>query len=148
MKALSSPTATTATIGADIVLWLIVASMVRTTGIYALALAIGLGMKLMGGKATLQEARAGVIWGAFAAAPIGLAISVVTVLIFELDVTFDFLQSGGVQMTPYWLGVVPFVWFVANGAATANGIDNAVPIFGVISAMFVTFAYGVNYMTI
>lgn len=147
MKALSSPTTTaTATMRTDIVLWLIVASMVRTTGVYALALGVGLGMKLVGGKATLRETRAGVIWGVFVAAPIGLAISVLAVLISEFDGAFKFLQSDGIQMTPYWLGLVPFVWFVAKGAATANRIDNAVPIFGVISAIFVTLAYGVNYL--
>ncbi|MGE4610549.1 MAG: hypothetical protein AAED33_03975 [Paracoccaceae bacterium] len=59
-----------------------------------------------------------------------------------------FLQNDAVQMLPYWLGVVPFVWFVAKGAAAANRIENVVPIFGAMSAIAVALAMGIRYLAL
>ena len=149
IKALISPTASaTASMGSDVVLWLIMAMLVRTTAIYALALGVGVAVKIFGGKATIQETRVGVIWGVFVAAPIGLIISEFAVLINEFEGSVPFLQSEAIQMMPYWLGLVPFVWFVSKGAAAANRIENVVPIFGAISAIAVALAFGVRYMAI
>jgi hypothetical protein len=147
LKTLIAPTAAaTASMGSDVVLWLMVALMLRTTAIYALALAVGIVVKVFGGKATLFETRVGVIWGVFVAAPIGLIIAEFSVIINQFDGSLAFLQSQGIQMTPYWLGMVPFVWFVSKGAAAANRIENAVPIFGTIAAMAVILVAGVRYM--
>ena len=147
LKTLIAPTqAATASMGTDVVLWLMVALMLRTTAIYALALGVGVVVKLFGGKATLFETRVGVIWGVFVAAPIGLIIAEFAVIINQFDGSLAFLQSQGIQMTPYWLGMVPFVWFVSKGAASANRIENAVPIFGTIAALAVVLVGGIRYM--
>jgi len=147
LKTLIAPTqAATASMGSDVVLWLMVALMLRTTAIYALALVVGLVVKAFGGKATLFETRVGVIWGVFVAAPVGLIIAEFSVIINQFDGSFALLQSQGIQMAPYWLGMVPFVWFVSKGAAAANRIDNAVPIFGTIAALAVVLVAGVRYM--
>ena len=147
LKTLIAPTqAATASMGSDVVLWLMVALMLRTTAIYALALVVGLVVKAFGGKATLFETRVGVIWGVFVAAPIGLIIAEFAVIINQFDGSLALLQSQGIQMTPYWLGMVPFVWFVSKGAAAANRIENAVPIFGTIAALAVVLVGGVRYM--
>ncbi len=147
LKTLIAPTqAATTSMGSDVVLWLMVALMLRTTAIYSLALVVGVVVKLFGGKATLHETRVGVIWGVFVAAPIGLIISEFAVVINQFDGSLAFLQNQGVQMTPYWLGMVPFVWFVSKGAAAANRIDNAAPIFGTIAALAVILIAGVRYM--
>lgn len=147
LKTLIAPTqAATASMGSDVVLWLMVALMLRTTAIYALALVVGLVVKAFGGKATLFETRVGVIWGVFVAAPIGLIIAEFAVIINQFDGSLALLQSQGIQMTPYWLGMVPFVWFVSKGAAAANRIENAVPIFGTIAALAVILVGGVRYM--
>jgi len=147
LKTLIAPTeAATASMGSDVVLWLMVALMLRTTAIYVLALVVGLVVKAFGGKATLFETRVGVIWGVFVAAPIGLIIAEFSVIINQFDGNFALFQIQGVQMAPYWLGMVPFVWFVSKGAASANRIDNAVPIFGTIAALAVILVAGVRYM--
>ncbi|MGE4610548.1 MAG: hypothetical protein AAED33_03970 [Paracoccaceae bacterium] len=84
LKTVIAPTAGAATLmAADIALWLMVALMLRATTIYALALVIGVVVKLAGGKASLHETRVGVIWGVFVAAPVGLVISELAVLINE-----------------------------------------------------------------
>ncbi|MBL4872775.1 MAG: hypothetical protein JKY41_05115 [Rhodobacteraceae bacterium] len=147
LKTLIAPTeAATASMGSDVVLWLMVALMLRTTAIYVLALVVGLVVKAFGGKATLFETRVGVIWGVFVAAPIGLIIAEFSVIINQFDGNFALFQIQGVQMAPYWLGMVPFVWFVSKGAASANRIDNAVPIFGTIAALAVILVAGVRYI--
>ena len=149
LKTLISPTATAAqSMGADIALWLIVAMMLRTTAIYAMALVIGLVVKLFGGQASIKETRTGVFWGVFVAAPIGLLISEFAVLINAFEGSFPILGAESIQMLPYWLGLVPFVWFVSKGAAAANRIENTVPIFGVISAIAVALAVAVKYLAI
>lgn len=149
LKMVVSPTATASAVaGSDMALWLVVALMMRTTAIYGLALGIGVIVKLLGGKATLAETRAGVIWGVFVTAPIGLAIALFVLFINEFEGTASVLQSAGIQMTPYWIGIVPFIWFVAKGAAAANRFDNIVPVFGVISAIAVGLAYAIRFMAI
>ncbi len=147
LKTLIAPTAAaTAMMGTDVVLWLMVALMLRTTAIYALALVVGVVFKVFGGKATLHETRVGVIWGVFVAAPIGLIISEFAVIINQYDGSIAFLQSQGIQMTPYWLGMVPFVWFVSKGAAAANRIENAVPIFATLAVLAAVLVAGIRYM--
>lgn len=127
--------------GANIVLWLIFALMLRTTAIYALALVIGTVMRVIGATANLQDIRTGVFWGAFVAAPFGLLIAELAVIMNALDGTLPFLQHEGIQLLPYWLGVVPFVWFVSKGIATANKMENSIPVFGAISAAAVILAF-------
>ena len=145
LKSLISPTAAiSATVGADLVLWLVVAMMMRTTAIYATALFAGLACKVLGGKATVQETRAGVFWGVFVAAPIGLLIAGLAAVITLLGQTIPFFQSEGIQMMPFWLGLVPFLWFVSKGAATANRIESAVPLFGILSVTCVALGYAAD----
>ena len=147
LKTLIAPTAAaTASMGSDVVLWLMVALMLRTTAVYALALVVGIVVKMFGGKATLFETRVGVIWGVFVAAPIGLIIAEFAVIINQFDGSLALLQSQGIQMTPYWLGMVPFVWFVSKGAAAANRVENTVPIFGTIAMLAVILVASVRYM--
>ena len=147
LKTLISPTAaTTASMGVDVVIWLIVALMLRTTAIYALALVIGVVANLMGGKATIADTRAGVIWGIFVSAPIGLLIAMIGVFINEIESSVPLLQNSGIQMTPYWLGIIPFIWFVSKGVAAANRVENVAPIFGAIATIFVVIGFAIKLM--
>lgn len=145
LKTLIAPTtAASASLGSDAVLWLVVALMLRTTAIYALALVVGVIAKVLGGKATFAETRAAVFWGVFVSAPIGFAIAIFGVLINEFEGSVLLLQNTGIQMTPYWLGIIPFIWFVAKGAAAANRVDSVAPIFGAIATVFVVLGYAIK----
>lgn len=145
MKAIIAPASVASeTVGTDIILWLAVAMMMRTTLVYGTALFTGLVCKIMGGQASLQETRAGVFWGAVVAAPIGLVITVTAAVIVTLSDVIPLFQNGNVQMVPYWLGTVPFIWFISKGAATANRMDSAVPLFGILSAVCVGLVYVVR----
>lgn len=145
LKTLIAPTAAaSASLGSDAVLWLVVALMLRTTAIYALALVVGVIAKVLGGKATFAETRAAVFWGVFVSAPIGFAIAIFGVLINEFESSVLLLQNTGIQMTPYWLGIIPFIWFVAKGAAAANRVNNVAPIFGAIATVFVVLGYAIK----
>ena len=146
LKALVSPTAgATQMMGTNVVLWLLVALMMRTTAIYAMAILIGWGVKMFGGMATFNDTRAGVFWGVFVAAPVGLVVSEFAVLINAFEASVPFLRAESIQMLPYWLGLVPFIWFTAKGAASANNFKSAVPLFGVLSAIAVGISLAIRY---
>ena len=146
LKTLVSPTASAAQVmGTNLVLWLIVAMMLRTTAIYTLAILIGWGVKMFGGMATFNDTRTGVFWGVFVAAPVGLLVSELAVLINTFEGSVPFLRAESVQMLPYWLGLVPFIWFTAKGAASANNFKSTMPLFGALSAAAVGIALVVRY---
>ncbi len=147
VKTIVSPTASAAAMmGTDVALWLVFALMLRTTAIYALALAIGVTMRIFGATGSLQDIRTGVFWGSFVAAPFGLLVAELAVAINGLENTLPFLKYEGIQLMPYWLGLVPFVWFVSKGVAAANKMENFIPVFGAISAVAVILSYIVKIM--
>ena len=125
--------------GQDILIYLIVALLMRTALIYALAALIGFAMKGFGGQGSLQDTRAGVFWGALVAAPFGLVIS-------QLAVFLQLLHVQNFAALTVWLGMVPFVWYVAKGAAVANRMENSIPLFGVLSALGVVLAFGLQFL--
>jgi len=142
VKTLVSPTIETSAIsGASGPLYLLMAVILRTSIIYTLAGALAAGMRLIGGKGSFQATRIGVFWGALVAAPFGLAVSEFGVLIDRLQYNVPMLQYAGIQMIPVWLGMVPFVWFVAKGIAAANKIQNVAPLFATLSGLGVIGAY-------
>lgn len=141
IKAIVTPTAfATSLMGTNVVLWLLIAIMMRVTAIYGLSLGLGAICKLLGGTGTMHETRAGVFWGAFIAAPLGLAVAGLATFIAAFETSVPALGYEHIQMLPYWLSSVPFIWFIAKGAAVANKLDSAIPLFGIMSAIFVGFA--------
>ncbi len=121
-----------ALIGGDLVLFLMVALIFRTTLVYALALAVGAGMRLLGFEGSVRETRIGVLWGSLVAAPIGFVIAMAAVVVNVMRGGSSEAGFDAVQMLPMWIGFVPFLWFVAKGAAAANRSDKSLQIFGVL----------------
>lgn len=142
----SSPSS--ATLGSDLMMWIVLTIMMRTMLIYAMALVIGVVFKFMGSKVTIQETRIGVIWGVFIAAPIGLLMSELVAMIDWMGFDFAILQGQGIQSLPYWLGMIPFLWFVSKGAAVANRVNNTLPVFVAMTATAVAIASSLNSMAI
>lgn len=147
IKAVITPTSSAAAVmGAELMIWFLIAMMMRITIIYATALVIGGICKVMGGTASMQDTRAGIFWGAFVAAPFGLLVAGLASVIANYDQMVPAFQHQGVQMMPYWLGMVPFIWFIAKGAAAANRMENSIPLFGTLSAICVALGFGVKFM--
>lgn len=134
LKTLVSPAAAEAgQLGTDVILWLLVAMTLRTALVYALAVAIHGAVRVLGGQGSLQETRTGVFWGVLVAAPFGLAVSQLAVFMHLLQDDVPLLRLEVVQMLPGWLGMVPFVWFVAKGAAVANRMESHIPLVAILS---------------
>ncbi len=133
IEALVAPSPTVSgLIGSDLALFLVITLIFRTTLVYALALAVAIAMRFAGFDGTIRETRAGVLWGSLVAAPIGFAIAMAVLGINALRADSSGAGTDALQMLPVWIGAVPFLWFVAKGAAAANRSDKWFRIFVVL----------------
>ena len=108
--------------------WLIGALMMRTAAMYAFSAAVTAVAKAAGSTGSWRDNRAGIFWGALVAAPFGLAMAIVTVAMSWLEPYFPVLREDWVALPPYWISLVPFLWFISQGLAEANGYrKNALP---------------------
>ncbi len=114
---------------AEIGIWLIVALVARTAVIYVFSMILGLVMKVFGGTGSYHATRAGVFWGSFVAAPFGLLFALVTVLFASLETSFPILQDEFISQAPYWLSLIPFVYFTSAGVAEAHNTKQTFPVF-------------------
>ncbi len=114
---------------AEIGIWLIVALVARTAVIYVFSMILGLVMKVFGGSGSYHATRAGVFWGSFVAAPFGLLFALVTVLFASLETSFPILQDEFISQAPYWLSLIPFVYFISAGVAEAHNTKQTFPVF-------------------
>lgn len=135
-----------ANVPVEIGVWLIGALMLRTASMYVFSMALYLGARACGGKGTWKDTRCGLFWGALVAAPFGLLMAVVTVLISWLNPYFPILREEWVALPPYWLSLVPFIWFISQGLAEAHGfVRNSIP-FMVMSVLALIALIGAMYL--
>ncbi|MEO0913012.1 MAG: YIP1 family protein [Pseudomonadota bacterium] len=99
---------------------LVGALLLRTTCMYLFSFVLAIVCKSFGGQGTWRDTRVGVFWGAIAAAPIGLLMALLTIVMEWLEPTLPFLGNFWVAMVPYWIGVIPFMWIVSQGLAEAQ----------------------------
>ncbi|NNU80742.1 hypothetical protein HMH01_09865 [Halovulum dunhuangense] len=115
--------------------WLIAALLLRTASMYTFSGVLTLAARLFGGRGSWRDNRAGIFWGALVAAPFGFLMALVTVSMAYLEPHFPLLREDWVALPPYWISLVPFLWFISLGMAEANGFRrNAIP-FLVMSAI-------------
>jgi Yip1 domain len=99
---------------------LIAALLFRTSAMYFFSFVLYAGAKMFGGKGDWQETRCGVFWGALVAAPFGLLMAVVTVMFTYLEPYFPIFGADWIALPPYWLSLIPFIWFISQGLAEAH----------------------------
>lgn len=131
LKTLVAPaSAAEGVIAADkIGLLMIAALMVRTALMYgfsALVFAITSAFK---GEANWKMTRTGVFWGAFVSAPFSLAAAVIAAVMGMYEPQLPILGNKIVALPVYWLGLIPFVWYIAAGTAEANKFRLTSPTF-------------------
>ncbi len=131
---------------AEIGLWLVAALFLRTALIYLFSLALWLVMRLFGGTGSSHETRAGVFWGSFVAAPFGLLFAIVTVIFTSLEGSFPVLQGEIISQAPYWLSLIPFVYFISAGVAEAHNFKLTFPVFAAMSATAIIVWIGALYL--
>ena len=76
----------------------------------------------------MRRTLAGVIWGAMAAVPLAIAAAFLAPLIGALQPVVPALDVKWVTVSPYWLSLIAFVWFVTRGAAEAHGLKYITPV--------------------
>jgi len=114
---------------AEIGILLVAALFMRTFWVYLFAMVLWGVAKLFGGTGSARDTRAGVFWGSFVAAPFGLLFAFVTVLFTSLEHSFPILQGSVISQAPYWLSLIPFVYFISAGVAEAHQFKFTFPMF-------------------
>ncbi len=135
LKAVVSPSmAAQNMLPAEIGILLIAALFMRTSAVYAFSMVLWGVARLFGGTGSAKDTRAGVFWGSFVAAPFGFLFAIVTVVFSSLEQTFPVLQGGVVSQAPYWLSLIPFVYFISAGVAEAHRFKLTFPMFAGLTA--------------
>jgi hypothetical protein len=117
-------------IGADkIGLLMVAALMLRTALMYGFSLLVFCIASLFKGAATWKDTRTGVFWGAFVSAPFGLAAAIIAAVMGMYEPQLPILGNKIVALPVYWLGLIPFVWYIAAGTAEANKFRLTSPTF-------------------
>ena len=117
----------------------------RTAAMYLFAMTLGAFCRVIGGRGSWRNTRAAVFWGAFVAAPFGVVAAVVSVLFTNLEVYYPIFGAPWIALPPYWMGLLPFVWYISVAVARAQGFRKVAPVFlgmsvvslvGLIAAMY------------
>lgn len=130
----------------EIGVWLIAALMLRTGSMYAFSGIVTLFVRLFGGTGSWRANRAGIFWGALVAAPFGFLMAVVTVSMSWLEPFFPILREDWIALPPYWISLVPFLWFISQGVAQANGLRKNAIAFLAMSAVALTLMLVAMYL--
>ena len=147
LKAVVAPTLSAkGMLPAEIGIWLIVALFARTLAVYLFSFALGAAMRLFGGKGGWKDTRAGVFWGSIVAAPFGLFFALVTVGFASMEGTFPFLQGEIISQAPYWLSLIPFVYFISAGVAEAHNTKTTFPVFAGMTLIAMVLWFVALYM--
>lgn len=120
---------------------LIAALLFRTSAMYFFSAILYQGAKMFGGKGTWQETRCGVFWGALVAAPFGLLFAVITVLFTYLEPYFPIFGADWIALPPYWLSLIPFIWFISQGLAEAQRFKTSSVSFQIMSVISIIGLY-------
>jgi len=135
LKAVVAPSSAAQNIlPAEIGILLVAALFMRTFWIYTFSMVLWAIAKVFGGKGSPKETRAGVFWGSFVSAPFGLLFAFVTVFFSSLEHSFPILQDSVISQAPYWLSLIPFVYFISAGVAEAHRFKFTFPMFAGLTA--------------
>lgn len=130
----------------DVALLLVVALMMRTAIIYAFSIVLGLVLRACGGTGTLKDTRAGVFWGSFVSAPFEILAAILIVVMASLEGSVPFLSGETISLTPLWLGLLPYIWFVSAGATSAHGFKRFFPLFAALSLLCIVAMFWALYL--
>lgn len=134
IKTVVAPTQTAAEkLPIQIGLWLVLALLARTTTMYLFAAFLKLLCQAFGGAGGWYETRVAVFWGALIAAPFGFLAALITVGLSYVEHLTPVLRNDLVAMLPYYLGLLPFLWFIAAGVAEAHRLRRVSALFGFLS---------------
>jgi len=123
----------------------VAAFVLRTAIMYVFAMVVGAVCRLFGGRGTWHNTRVAIFWGAFVTAPFGVAAAILSVLFTYLALWFPIFNANWISLPPYYLGLLPFVWFISAGVAKVHGFRKTSPIFLAISVVSLVGLVGAMY---
>lgn len=121
----------------EIAIYIVTALFVRTAFLYVFSFIAGSFARIAGGTGSWKETRASIFWGALVAAPIGFAIAVFSVLLALLETAFPTISFSAIALYPFWLSIIPFLWFTSAGLAEAHGFRRTSVVFAMMSLIAV-----------
>jgi len=146
MKAVIVPANTgVSLVSVEIGVLLMVSIFARTAAMYVFAMVVGAVCRLFGGRGTWRNTRIAVFWGAFVTAPFGVVAALLSVGFTNLEVYYPIFGGAWISTPPYWLGVLPFVWYISVGVAKVHRFRKVSPIFLSMSVVFLVGLIGGMY---
>lgn len=122
IKTVVSPTAAAqAKLPLEIGMWLVLALLARTSSMYVFAAFMRVVCKVFGGTGGWYESRIGVFWGSLVAAPFGVIAALVTVMLSWFEESLPILKNDLLALPPYYIGLIPFLYFISAGLAEMHG---------------------------
>jgi len=132
-------------ISTEIGVLLVMSIVGRTIGMYFLAMLVGAIARLLGGRGTWRNTRIAVFWAALVAAPFGVMAAILSVLFTHLEFYYPIFAAPWISMPPYYMGVLPFVWYLSVGVARVHGFRKTSPIFLAMSVVSLVAIVGGMY---
>jgi len=124
---------------------LVLALVGRTVGLYLLAMLIGAVARIFGGQGSWRATRIALFWGTFVTAPFGVAAALLSVLFTNLEFYYPIFGASWISIPPYYMGFLPFVWYISVGVARAQGFRKVSPIFLIMSVVSLVAIIGGMY---
>lgn len=124
---------------------LILSLLGRTALMYLFAMVAGAIARIFGGSGTWRNTRIAVFWAAFVTAPFGVMAAILSVLFTNLEFYYPIFGGAWIALPPYYLGVLPFVWYVSLAVARAHGFRKVSPIFLIMSVVSLVAIVGGMY---
>jgi len=145
-KTVVSPTASAAnSMPEEIGLWLIVALACRSFAMYFFSILLGSGARVLGGTGNWRDTRLAVFWGALVAAPFGFLFAVVTVILASMESHFAMLGNKTIMLAPYWMSLVPFVWFISAALAEVHSFKRTHSVFAGMALLAIAVMFAAMY---
>jgi hypothetical protein len=132
-------------VSVEIGLLFLVSIFVRTAALYLFAMVAGAVARILGGRGTWRNTRVAVFWGAFVTAPFGVIAALFSVLFVNLESSYPIFGAPWISQPPYYLGMIPFVWYISAGIAKAHGFKKTSPIFLALSVVSLVALLGGMY---
>lgn len=123
-------------------LLMMAALMLRTALMYLFSLLVFVVAKIFKGTADWKDTRTGVFWGAFISAPFGFAAAILAAVMGIWEPTIPELGNKWLALPVYWLGLIPFVWYIAAGVAEAHKFRMTSPTFMAMSIFALVLTVG------
>lgn len=142
LKTVLAPTsAAVAQLPVDMGLWLLIAFLMRTACMYIFAAGAFVVLHVAGGAGSWRDTRAAIFWGALVSAPFGLLAAFAAVAMAAAERSLPGLADPLYALPPYYLGLVPFLWFIAAGLASAHRFRSIAWIFLALSTGTVALSF-------